>query len=83
MYVNLQHMKIIWLNFHDIVPNNSLEIEFSFEKSHFFNFNLLQKIQMVYSILKPWEYQVNISICKEAKIIVDFSKLSILHHENE
>ena len=35
-------------------------------------------------MLKPMAIQsVGIQTCEEAKIIADFSKLSILHHENE
>ena len=33
-YVNLYHTKMIWLSFHDFMPNNSREIEFS-SKNHF------------------------------------------------
>ena len=46
-------MKIIWLNFHDVILNTLREIEFSFSTSLLSTLIFYKQIQVVYYMLKP------------------------------
>ena len=51
--MDLQHIQIIWLNFHDVIPNTLREIEFSFNTSLLSTLIFYKQIQVVYYMLKP------------------------------
>ena len=46
-------MKMIWLNFYDVILNTLREIEFSFKKSHFSTIIFYNEIRVVHWMLKP------------------------------
>ena len=50
-------MKMIWLNFQDVIPNTLQEIEFSLNESLFSTFICYKQIQVMYWRLKPIEIQ--------------------------